>query len=80
MLNVNLPNSHVGGGKTTSKVIFDAFDSIPEMHRCLFRGKNLGESTEMSQEHKDAIKNGTFKDLWDIQGSLGRGLLGTQQY
>lgn len=33
-----------------------------EMHRMLFRGKNLGST--VSSEQKAAIQNGTFKDLW----------------
>ena len=42
--------------------IFDALDSIPEMHRNIFRGKNLG--TVFTDEQKANIKNGTFHDLW----------------
>lgn len=33
-----------------------------QMHRMVFRGKNLGST--ISTEHKTAIQNGTFKDLW----------------
>lgn len=34
----------------------------PEMHRMIFRGKNLGTSVTVAQ--KTAIQNGTFEDLW----------------
>lgn len=44
--------------------IFEALDGIPEMHRNLYRGRNLGESTAMSAAHKVAIQNGSFKDLF----------------
>lgn len=44
--------------------IFTALDGIPEMHRNLYGGRNLGESTQMSEAHKKAIQDGSFKDLW----------------
>lgn len=34
----------------------------PEMHRTIFRGKNLGNT--FSSKQKAEIQNGTFKDLW----------------
>lgn len=34
----------------------------PEMHRVIFRGKNLG--SVLTDEQKQEIQNGTFKDLW----------------
>lgn len=43
--------------------IFAALDLIsPELHRTVFRGKNLG--TSFTSEQKAAIQNGTFKNLW----------------
>lgn len=44
---------------------------VPEMHRNLYRGKNLG--SVVTEAQKSAIKNGTFTDLfvgdyWDIGG------------
>lgn len=47
----------------------------PQMHRVMFRGKNLGSS--LTQAQKDAIKNQTFKDLyvgdyWSIGGRTWR--------
>lgn len=51
-----------GGGKLTSDAIFEALDGIPEMHRNIFRGKNLGST--FTDEQKAAIKDGTFHDLW----------------
>jgi len=43
----------------------------PEMHRMIFRGKNLG--SVLTDEQKSAIQNGTFEDLflgdyWSING------------
>lgn len=34
----------------------------PEMHRTIFRGKNLG--TTLTAKQKQAISDGTFEDLW----------------
>lgn len=34
----------------------------PEMHRMVYRGKNLG--TNVTVDQKAAIQNGTFEDLW----------------
>lgn len=57
----------VDGTSGTRKVAmsdfpFALFDSIPEMHRMIFRGKNLG--TIVTAEQKAAIQNGTFTNLW----------------
>ncbi len=41
--------------------MLDAF-AAPELHRMVFRGKNLGAALTAAQ--KTAIQNGTFKDLW----------------
>lgn len=41
--------------------MLDAFAS-PELHRMIFRGKNLG--TTLTAEQKANIQNGTFKGLW----------------
>ena len=46
-----------------------------DMHRNFYRGKNLGNSTSMSADHKNAIKNGTFKDLFI--GDYWKGTTGT---
>lgn len=46
-----------------------------DMHRNFYRGKNLGNSTSMSTDHKNAIKNGTFKDLFI--GDYWKGTTGT---
>jgi len=57
------------GDTTGTKKIsaLDAFLSMmhnvsPENHRRLFRGKNLGSN--VTDEQLNAIKNGTFEDLW----------------
>ena len=44
--------------------LFHALDPIPEAHRNNYRGRNLGESTQMSEAHKAAIQDGSFKDLF----------------
>lgn len=53
-------------GTKTIKVedaVFAALDLIsPEIHRKMFRGKQIG--TSFGSEQKTAIQNGTFKDLW----------------
>lgn len=41
--------------------MLEAF-AAPELHRMIFRGKNLG--TALTAAQKTAIQNGTFKDLW----------------
>ncbi len=41
--------------------MLDAFGA-PELHRKIFRGKNLG--TALTAEQKTNIQNGTFKGLW----------------
>lgn len=45
-----------------SDLTYALFDSIPEMHRNIFRGKNLGAAYTSAQ--KQAVYNGTFSDLW----------------
>lgn len=45
-----------------SDLMYALFDSIPEMHSQIFRGKSLGSTFTSSQ--KEAISNGTFHDLW----------------
>lgn len=46
-----------------------------ELHRMIFRGKNLGSA--LTEEQKNAIHNGTFEDLWlgdywEIEGRIWR--------
>ena len=55
------------GANGTKKVAagdlpFLLFDSIPTMHKQLYRGKYLGTSFTAGQ--KTAVQNGTFTDLW----------------
>lgn len=50
--------------KPTLEDILAAFDGIPEMHRNIYVGRNLGESTQMSDAHKAAIEDGSFRGLW----------------
>lgn len=47
-----------------SDAMFAMLESFgaPELHRMIFRGKNLG--TSLTAEQKANIQNGTFKDLW----------------
>lgn len=45
----------------TMFAMLDAF-AAPELHRMIFRGKNLG--TALTTEQKANIQNGTFKGLW----------------
>lgn len=45
----------------TMFAMLEAF-AAPELHRMIFRGKNLG--TALTAEQKANIQNGTFKDLW----------------
>lgn len=55
-------------GNTGTKAIlredlpYAIFDSIPEMHNQIFRGKNLGATPTSDQLR--AIRDGNFKDLW----------------
>lgn len=42
--------------------IFKSLDACTDMHRNMFRGKNLGDA--VSDEQWKAIRNGTFTDLW----------------
>lgn len=43
-------------------MVYAIFDDIPAMHNAIYRGRNLG--TTISEEHKQAIRTGSFKDLW----------------
>lgn len=45
-----------------SDLTYALFNSIPEMHNQIFRGKNLGSTYTSAQ--KAAVYNGTFNDLW----------------
>ena len=45
-----------------SDMVYALFDGIPEMHRQIYRGKNLGPTFTAAQ--KEAISSGTFHDLW----------------
>lgn len=45
-----------------SDLVYALFDSIPEMHKKIYRGKNLGSS--YTAEQKNAVNDGTFHDLW----------------
>ena len=54
----------IQGTKTipVSRMPYDIFEGIPEMHNQIFRGKNLGSIYTPTQ--KDAVLTGSFKDLW----------------
>ena len=45
-----------------SDLTYALFDSIPEMHNKIYRGKDLGASYTTAQ--KQEVSNGTFHDLW----------------
>lgn len=62
--NIFVVDGNDGTKKMLAKdAIFAMFDLIsPEIHRNVFRGKNLG--TSLTTNQKAAIQNGTFKDLW----------------
>lgn len=45
-----------------SQVVLRGDFFTPEMHRTIFRGKNLGNV--LTAKQKTAIKDGTFDDLW----------------
>lgn len=45
-----------------SDLTYALFDSIPEMHKKIYRGKNLGSTYTNTQ--KEAVSDGTFHDLW----------------
>lgn len=49
---------------TSSDALFTILDTVApsELHRTVFRGKNLG--TALTSEQKANIQNGTFKGLW----------------
>lgn len=51
-------------GLMQNEALFAMLDEIaaPEMHRMIFRGKNLG--TSITAEQKAQIQAGTFKGLW----------------
>lgn len=57
----------IDGDNGTKKIAaedlrYALFNDIPEMHRNMFRGKNLGNIFTTAQ--KTAVQNGTFDDLW----------------
>lgn len=45
-----------------SDAVYALFDSIPEMHKEIFRGKSLGSTFTTAQQQ--AIEDGSFHDLW----------------
>lgn len=45
-----------------SDMAYALFDSVPEMHKMIFRGKSLG--TTFTSVQKEAIENGSFHDIW----------------
>lgn len=45
-----------------SDLVYALFDGIPEMHRQIFREKNLGTTYTGAQQQ--AISDGTFHDMW----------------
>lgn len=45
-----------------SDLVYALFDSIPEMHGQIFRGKSLGSTFTSNQQQ--AISDGSFHDLW----------------
>lgn len=60
-----IPVDGANGTKTiyTKDAVLAMLDQVsPEVHRTIFRGKNLGST--VTTEQKQAIQNGTFKDLW----------------
>lgn len=57
-----LNDSDFQTGSNVEAMIKNAAYLSPEMHRMIFRGKNLGTSLTAAQ--KTAIQNGTFTDLW----------------
>lgn len=52
------------GTRTVSRgdLAYQVFDSIPEMHNQIWRGKSLGSS--LSSTVKTNIQNGSFSNLW----------------
>ena len=52
------------GTRTVSRgdLVYQMFDSIPEMHNQIWRGKSLGSA--VSSTHVNNIRAGNFKDLW----------------
>ena len=52
------------GTKTipVSRMPYDLFEGIPEMHNQIYRGKNLGSIYTPTQ--KEAVLTGSFTDLW----------------
>lgn len=45
-----------------SDLVYALFDSIPEMHKEIFRGKSLGSTFTAAQQQ--ALSDGSFHDLW----------------
>lgn len=57
----------IDGSNGTKKIAasdlrYALFNSLPSMHRKLYRGKSLG--TTFTTEQKTAVQEGTFDDLW----------------
>ena len=45
-----------------SDLTYALFDSVPEMHSQIWRGKNLGET--FTSEQSETVRSGKFHDLW----------------
>lgn len=65
------------GHEPTSINIYSIIDNSasPEVHRNIFRGKNLGDI--VTEKQKESIENGTFNgifvgDYWEINGTIWR--------
>lgn len=57
----------IDGSNGTKKIAasdlrYALFNSLPSMHRKIYRGKNLGST--FTTEQKTAVQEGTFDDLW----------------
>lgn len=52
------------GTKTvkTSEAVYKFFEPIPQMHKVIWRGKNLG--SRYTPEQQAAVANGTLTDIW----------------
>lgn len=46
----------------TGDLIYKALDSIPQMHKTIWRGKNLG--SRYTTEQQTAVANGTLSGIW----------------